>query len=59
MDAKVEAVMFDVVAGLNQLPVSSYQLTFFPNPTSEKLFVLGNTLNSNGEFQFTICLAKN
>ena len=36
---EVEAVIFDVVAGLDQLPVTSLQFTVSPNPVDEELFV--------------------
>jgi hypothetical protein len=44
---EVEAVINDVIAGLNQFPVSSSQLVIFPNPVNDK-FTIQKTEVTNG-----------
>jgi PKD repeat protein len=46
---EVEAVIFDVVAGISQLAVGNGQLAVFPNPVSEKLNVNLHQLPGAGE----------
>jgi PKD repeat protein len=42
---EVEAVIFDVVAGISQLAVGNWQLAIIPNPVSEMFTVIGYPLN--------------
>jgi len=44
---EVEAVIFDVVAGLSQFPVGSSQFTVFPNPVNDKLEIRNLTAGTN------------
>jgi PKD repeat protein len=46
---EVEAVIFDVVAGISQLAVDNGQLAIFPNPVSESLTVIGYQLSGTSE----------
>ena len=43
-DCEVEAVIFDVIAGMNQFPVSSSQFAVYPNPAKDELYIIGSSV---------------